>query len=43
MVIDLHEPANAIVKGDGGAIGVTEVPSALTRNMVSGPEGSQLV
>ena len=38
-----HEQANAIVKGDGGAIGVTEDPSALRRWMVSGPEVSQLV
>ncbi|RXN31429.1 hypothetical protein ROHU_004760 [Labeo rohita] len=38
-----HEQANAVVKGDGGAIGVTEDPSALRRWMVSGPEVSQLV
>jgi hypothetical protein len=24
-----HEQANAVIKGDGGAIGVTEDPSAL--------------
>ena len=38
-----HEQANAIIKGDGGAIGVTEDPSALRRWMVSGPEVSHLV
>ena len=38
-----HEQANAFVKGDGGAIGLTEDPSALRRWMVSGPEVSQLV
>lgn len=38
-----HEQANAVVKGDGGAIGITEDPSALRRWMVSGPEISQLI
>ena len=38
-----HEQANAVVKGDGGAIGVTEDLSALRPWMVSGPEVSQLV
>ncbi len=38
-----HEQANAVVKGDGGAIGITEDPSALRRWMVSGPEVSHLV
>ncbi len=32
-----------MVKGDGGAIGITEDPFALRRWMVSGPEVSQLV
>ena len=44
MVIDqTHEQANAVIKGDGGAVGVTENPSALRRWMVSGPEVSHLV
>ena len=44
MAIDqAHEQNNAIVKGDGGAIGLTEDPSALRRWMVSGPEVSRLV
>ena len=38
-----HEQANALIKGDGGAIGVTEDPSALRRWMVAGPEVSRLV
>ena len=33
-----HEQANAVIKGDGGAISLTEDPSALRRWMVSGPE-----
>lgn len=44
MAIDqAHEQANAVIKGDGGAIGVTEDPSALRRWMVAGPEVSRLV
>ena len=44
MAIDqAHEQANAVIKGDGGAVGVTENPSALRRWMVSGPEVSHLV
>ena len=38
-----HEQANAVVKADGGAIGVTEDASALRRWMVAGPEVSHLV
>ena len=33
-----HEQNNAVIKGDGGAIGLTEDPSALRRWMVAGPE-----
>ena len=33
-----HEQNNALVKGDGGAVGLTENPSALRRWMVAGPE-----
>ena len=36
-----HEQNNACVKGDGGAVGLTENSSALLRWMVSGPEMSQ--
>lgn len=38
-----HEQANAVIKGDGGVIGITEDPSALRRWMVAGPEISHLV
>lgn len=38
-----HEQANAVIKGDGGAVGLTEDPSALRRWMVAGPEVSRLV
>ena len=33
-----HEQANALVKGDGRAVGLTESPGALLRSMVAGPE-----
>ena len=38
-----HERNNAVVKDDGGAIGLTEDPSALRRWMVAGPEVCRLV
>ena len=38
-----HEQNNKLVKGDGGAIGLTENSSQLLRWMVSGPEVSRLV
>ena len=38
-----HEQANAVIKGDGGAVGITEDPSALRRWMTAGPAVSQLV
>lgn len=38
-----HEQNNAIVKGDGGAIGLTEDPDALRRWMVAGPKISRLI
>ena len=37
-----HEQANAVIKGEGGAIGVTEYLSALRRWSVAGPEVSRL-
>lgn len=33
-----HEKNNALIKGDGGAVGLTEQESALLRLMVAGPE-----
>lgn len=38
-----HEQNNSIVKGDGGAIRLTEDPAALRRWMVTGPEISRLI
>ena len=38
-----HEQANTVIKGDGGAVGITADSSALRRWMVVGPELSQLV
>ena len=38
-----HEQNNASIKGDGGAIGLTEDPAALRRWMVAGPEIRKLV
>ena len=38
-----HEQNNALVKGDGGAIRLTENPSAFHQWMVSGPEMAPLI
>lgn len=38
-----HEQNNASVKGDGGAVGLTENPAALHRWMVSGPEMARVI
>ena len=38
-----HEQNNKIVKGDGGAIGLTESSTQLLRWMVSGPETSRII
>lgn len=38
-----HEQVNAIVKGEGGAVGLTENPTALRRWMVAGPELERMV
>ena len=37
------DQVHAVVKGDGGAIGLTEDPSALKRWMVTGPELRRLL
>ena len=39
----VHEQLNAMVKGDGGVIGITENEAALTRWMVAGPETARLL
>lgn len=38
-----HEQNNACVKGDGGAVGLTENPAALRCWMVSGPEMARVI
>ena len=38
-----HEQNNKIIKGDGGAVGLTENPSQLLRWMVSGPEVARVI
>ena len=38
-----HEQVNAAVKGEGGAIGLTENPSPLRRWMVADPELARIV
>ena len=43
MAIDqAHKQTNAVIKGESGAIDVTDDPSALRRWMVAGPEVSHL-
>ena len=44
MAIDqAHKQNNASVKGDGGAVGLTENSAALQRWMVSGPEMARVI
>ena len=44
MALDqAHEQANAIIQGDGRAIGLTKAPSALCWWMVAGPEVTHLM
>ena len=38
-----HEQLNDLIKGEGGAVGLTECPQALERWMVAGPEISRLI
>ena len=38
-----HEQNNALVKGDGGAVGLTDNPSALRRWMIAGPEIARVI
>ena len=38
-----HEQMNTLVKGEGGAVGLTEDPQALERWLVAGPEISRLI
>ena len=44
MALDqAHEQENAVIKGEGGAVGLTENPGALKRWMISGPEIARIV
>ncbi len=44
MPIDqAHEQNNELVKGSGGAVGLTENPSAFRRWMVAGPEQARII
>ena len=38
-----HGQSNALIKGDGGAMGITENSSTLRRWMVAGPEVTHMV
>ena len=38
-----HENNNEIVKGSGGAIGLTENPSAFRKCMLAGPEQARIL
>ncbi len=38
-----HEQNNVIVKGSGGAVGLTENPSAFRKWMISGPQQARLL
>jgi len=38
-----HEQLNDLIKGEGGAVGLTESPTALLRWMVAGPEIARIV
>ena len=39
----IHEQLNAVVKGDGGVIGITENESALRCWMIAGPEMARII
>lgn len=39
----VHEQLNAVLKGDGGIIGITENDAALKRWMISGPEMARII
>ena len=44
MPIDqAHEQNNLIVKGSGGAVGLTEKPAAVRKWMIAGPEQARLL
>ena len=41
--VKIHEQLNAIVKGDGGVISITENESALRRRMIAGTEIARVI
>ena len=41
-IVQAHEQNNALIKSDGGAVGLTENPGALRRWMVAGPKMCRL-
>ena len=44
MAIDqCHEQKNAIIKGSGGAVGLTNNPPTRRRRTVAGPEGARMI
>ena len=38
-----HEQNNACIKGDGGAVGLTDNPAAFRRWMIAGPETARVI
>ena len=42
-LVHAHEQMNALVKGDGGAIGLTEDPGALRHWMVAGQQLAMMI
>ncbi|KAH3872623.1 hypothetical protein DPMN_035842 [Dreissena polymorpha] len=44
MPIDqAHEQNNGIVKGSGGAVGLTDHPTAFRKRMIAGPEQARII
>ena len=43
MPFQAHKQRDAVVKGEGGAVGLTKNPAALRRWMVAGPKIAQMV
>ena len=39
----VHEQLNAVLKGDGGIIGITENETALKRWLIAGPEMARII
>ena len=39
----VHKQNNTYIKGNGGAVGLTDIPSTLRHWMVAGPEGARVI